>query len=294
MLCRTSKYILIAAIFAAIACFDARAQFKEDAFTQSYNDDQATSKDSVDVLFSFKEYFGGLAHKQEIKIGTSFMGSAIFVGGMQIYNKQYWKLPFVYLPMAAGIAGGLHHSDDKTLSTICFAGAGLTYWATCLDGVINYKPDPYPLSGKATLYSVLLPGLGQIYNGEFWKLPIYWGGLMGSAYFYYNNSVNYERFRRIYKNATSTQEGYVYEGPISAETALYYRDIYRRYRDYSVVAFAAFYLLQIIDANVFSYMHNFDVSDDFAISLEPSVISPNNSLALNSNAAFGFKFGITF
>ena len=59
------------------------AQFKREAFQQSYNDDKATSKDSVDVLFSLKEYFGGLKHESEIKIGTMFAGSLVFVGSIR-------------------------------------------------------------------------------------------------------------------------------------------------------------------------------------------------------------------
>ena len=62
-----------------------RAQFKKDAFSQSYNnDDPKAQKDSVEKLFSFEEYFGGLKHEREARIGTLFGGSAVFIGGQQI------------------------------------------------------------------------------------------------------------------------------------------------------------------------------------------------------------------
>jgi len=273
----------------------ARAQFKEEAFSQSYNDDPATEKDSTDVMFSFKEFFGGVFHKNTLKPGTMAFGSAIFPGTGQIYNKDYWKLPIVYAGLAGGLAGGFYYKnkqDDKS-STLCFALAGLTYWGMALDEVICYDAE-FPSAGKATLYSILVPGLGQIYNGEAWKLPIYWGGLMGSIHFYSLNRTNYERFRRIYKAATGDNAS-SYDGPISAETALYYRNVYRRYRDYSVLAIAAFYLLQVIDANVFAYMHDFNIADDITMSVNPTILTPDNSYAFSSGqSAVGMSLGIRF
>jgi len=299
--------ISLALFFAAFCSVNAFAQFKQDAFSQSYNDDSATSKDSVDVLFSLPEYFGGLAHKNTLKVGNSFAGSLVFVGGQQIYNQDYWKLPIVYGGIAAGVAGGFYYKNQynkslqttvvndqaKKYSTLCFVGAGLVYWGSLMDGVINYEPAKYPLPGKATLYSLLCPGLGQIYNGELWKLPIYWGGLIGATHFYFDNRKNYERFQMIYKRATDSS--YTEKVPLDASTALYYRDVYRRYRDYSVLAIFGFYLLQVIDANVFAYMHNFDASDDFALDLSPTLITPESQYAFTpSNTAFGLRLGFTF
>ena len=270
-----------------------RAQFKEEAFTQSYNDDPSSPKDSTDVMFSFKEFFGGVAHKNPLKPGTMAFGSALFPGTGQIYNKDYWKLPIVYAGIAGGLAGGFYFknkNDDKN-SKLCFALAGLTYWGMALDEVISYEAD-YPSAGKATLYSILVPGLGQIYNGETWKLPIYWGGLMGSFHFYFENRADYERCRRNYKKATEDPD---YSGPITAEAALYWRNYYRRMRDYSVLAIAGFYLLQVIDANVFAYMHDFNIADDITMSVNPTILTPDNSYAFApGQSAVGLSLGIRF
>ena len=87
---------------------------------------------------------------------------------------------------------------------------------------------------------------------------------------------------------------------ISAETAKWYRDVYRRYRDYSIVATALIYLLQVIDANVFAYMHDFELTDDIAMSVEPAVIAPDNAYAMNTSTyttggnALGVRFGLRF
>lgn len=291
--------ICIAAVLAVSFCVDASAQFKKEAFQQQYNDDKATAKDSVDVLFSFKDYWGGIRHKNDIKIGTMAGGSALVIGGCQIYNKDYWKLPIVYGAIGGGIGTGVYYKlqgrDD--IAKYCWIGAGVAYWATMMDGVVNYQPSVYPHAGKATLYSILCPGLGQIYNKEYWKLPIYLGGMAAAVHFYSDFRNNYERYRRIYIEAT--EKGSEYQGPITADQALYYRDVYRRYRDYSILAIGIVYLLQVIDANVFTYMHNFEVDDDLAVKFTPTVIVPDNQLALSSgfggsNAAFGLRMGFTF
>ena len=290
--------ISVAVSLSAIFCLDASAQFREQAFSQQYNDDPASEADSTDVLFSFKEYFGGLAHKNDLRIGTMTGGSALFIGGSQIYNRQYWKLPIVYGTIGGSLGAGIYLNShgNKEAAKYCFIGAGVAYWATLMDGVLSYKPSNYPHPGKATLFSILVPGLGQIYNHEYWKLPIYLGA-MGFAYHYYLDCrTNYTRFRNIYLEATDPEA--TYTGPITADQALYYRNVYRRYRDYSILAIAALYLLQVIDANVFSYMHNFEVDDDLALKVAPTVILPQNQFALanpvSQSAAFGLKLGLNF
>lgn len=293
---RAGRLITVVAVafLAAFFSVGASAQFKDEAFSQSYNDDKGTGKDSVDVLFSFKEYFGALGHKNEMKIGNSFAGSFIFIGGQQIYNKDYWKLPIVYGTIGGALGAGiaLNTSGNTEAAKYCFIGAGVAYWATLMDGVVCYQPSVYPHAGKATIYSILLPGLGQIYNKEYWKLPLYIGGMVCSAHFYFLNQTNFIRFKNIY--AEASQEGYT--GPVTKDQAKYYRDLYRRYRDYSILAFAAVYLLQVIDANVFSYMHNFEVDDDLALKVSPAIIPPDNQLASNTlkDTAFGLRLGLTF
>jgi len=299
------------------------AQFKEDAFTQNYNDyaDSLAMADSTDQLFSFKEWGQGIAHKREIKIGTMFAGSLFAPGTAQIYNKQYWKLPIVYGSIGAFVGVGgyyraqynksvkLHdqwvsaedltipepelNTHAKNLSTWMFVGAGACYWMSLMDGTIFYDRTQKKSPGRATLYSLLLPGLGQAYNGEFWKIPIYQGGMMTAGWFFITNNVNYKRFKSIYNMAADSSSEYT--GSISAETAKYYRDVYRRYRDYSILGIAAVYLLNVIDANVFAYMHDFEVSEDLSMQLEPTIIAPDNSYAMSANGnAVGVRLGFRF
>lgn len=334
---KTLRHILAFLICLAGFAIEASAQFKEEAFTQSYNDPSDTTgvADTAAKLFSFKDWAGGMSHKHTIKIGTMFAGSVFMPGTAQYYNKDYWKMPVFYAGMGAfaGTGGYYMHKyvktkkaydafntekeafelkyggieypfeapvldlDAKKKGTWLLVGAGLFYWGSLLDGVICYESEKEPNPGRATIYSALLPGLGQIYNGELFKVPIYWGCLLGSIHFLATNNTNYKRFKRIHNEASMENS----QSPISAETAVWYRDVYRRYRDYSIVATALFYFLQVIDANVFAYMHDFEVNDDISMKVEPAMIPPDNAYALHSSpgtslnhSAFGLKLGFTF
>lgn len=286
-------YLTVAVLCLLVFSPGAVAQFREQAFSQNYS--KTGQKDTTaKPMFSVKEYFRGLGHKDELRIGTMFAGSTIIIGGEQIYQKKYWKLPIIYGGLGTTIGLGFKYKNDGNtkMSNIMFAGAGLIYWGTLMDGIITYKKGEYPQAGKATIYSLLLPGLGQAYNGEYWKIPIYWGCLLGAYHFYDLNSTNYRKYKEIYKKATDPDVPY--EGPISAENALYYRDTYRRYRDYSILALVGFYLIQAIDANVFAYMQNFEVSDDLSMKISPTVILPDTQYAVTNTAGVGVRLGMRF
>ena len=274
-------------------------QFKRDAFTQTYADTtQANVKDTTS-LFNIKAFFGGLAHKNTTSLKDLTVGSAVFIGGNQIYHKPYWKLPIIYGGMGAGIYGGVHFNQKfqstgeekyRTWRDLSWAGVGLVWWASLMDGVVQYRGLRSPEPSKSTFYSILLPGLGQIYNGEAWKVPIYWGLLGGTLHFAHDNNVQYQRWRWVYNQATSTEEG-VEKPPQSAETAKYYRDSYRRIRDYCILGVAIAYVLQVVDANVFAYMQQFEVDDNITLKVAPTIM-PSAQYA--AAPAVGMSIGLKF
>lgn len=295
---------LIAVLALMFCCFGAQAQFKEQAFSQNYDSSGETSEVGENQLFNSREFWNAIRGKGTTDMTNLFIGSSILVGGGQMYNKDYWKLPVLYTGIAGGIGGGLYfknryektgESRDKALMNGLFAAGALSYWGGLMDMTISFKSDQVHNPGKATVYSILLPGLGQMYNGEYWKLPIYYGLLIGSYTFYDRNATNYRRFRDIYNE--SQDPDVKYEGPIAGDVALYYRNMYRRYRDYSTLALVASYLLQVIDANVFAYMQDFEVSDDLSMHVGPAVLTPGNQYAFAPSAgapAFGMKIGFSF
>ncbi len=258
--------------------------------------------------YTLTRYFNSLAHKDTMAIGWSFGGNMILPGTAQIYNKQAWKLPIFYTGIAGMLGGGIYfnsqyqktgNEQDQLYSTLFFVGAGIFYWAQLLDGAVNFPSKRDHLPGRATVYSILFPGLGQIYNREYWKLPIYYGGLAAAGYFWYYNDLQYKRFQADYNRATDPNMEY--DGALSAENLKYYRDYYRRYRDYSIVATVLLYLIQIIDADVFATMYDFNITDEVKVDLEPAIIEPLNystasqvTTAAPLNSAVGLKLNFTF
>ncbi len=253
--------------------------------------------------FSMKAMVRGLLRKQPLKTSYALASNAMLPGVMQIYNKDYWKLPIIYGGIGSGIYFGIHNnrqyldtgnSDYAKISALCFAGAAAVYWGTLLDGVIRFPTDDKPDPAKAAIYSALLPGLGQAYNGDWWHIPIWYGGLMVCAYTFHFNDMQYKRFRYIYNLASNQSSGYI--GHINASQAKVYRDLYRRYRDYSIVATVVVYALNVIDANVFAHMSDFNVNDDLSLNVKPALIEPLDGkfLASSSPVSYGLQMKLTF
>ena len=284
--------------------------------SQNANDDNLndTIASPITNSFTLKDYFHGISHRIDtltglpdtLTIGHMALPSALFIGGSQIYNKDYWKLPIIYGGLGGTIAGSIiynkkyHDTGDNKYSSLrntFIIGAASIYWGTMLDGVMNFKSDLHPSPGRAALYSALLPGLGQAYIGDYWRIPIYYGAMLTSAYFYDYNNKQYRRYKQLYAETGTGDTNYT--GNLTADNLKYYRDNFRRKRDYSIIAMVGIYALQIIDANVFAIMTSFDVSDNISMNVEPAMISPLNIenspyIASYNNNSFGFKLHITF
>ena len=141
---------------------------------------------------------------------------------------------------------------------------------------------------KASLYSALCPGLGQIYNKKYWKVPIVYLGfasLAGSAIYNANNYNHYKK-KYVYMLENGLQE---YKDQTIPEVQ-WYKNTHKRYRDLFIILTAGFYVLQIIDASVDAYLINFDVSDDLSMRVRPVMIVP----ATGRTASLGLSCCLSF
>lgn len=127
---------------------------------------------------------------------------------------------------------------------------------------------------RAALYSAVLPGLGQAYNGKYWKIPIIYGGLITMGYFIILRNDQYQFFLRA-ERAVSTGGANPLEGfpGISryetSERLGVARDGARRNRDFMVILIAGLYGLNIMDAIADAHLIEFDINPDLSMDLKP-------------------------
>jgi hypothetical protein len=129
---------------------------------------------------------------------------------------------------------------------------------------------------KATLYSMVLPGLGQAYNHKYWKIPIVYVGFGTLAYFISTNDKQYKDFRDAYAYKTSHSTGTPPNGLViyDADQLLVYRQYYRRNLEISVIVTAAWYILTMVDATVDAHFYNYNISEDLSLRVDPWISPP--------------------
>ncbi len=124
---------------------------------------------------------------------------------------------------------------------------------------------------RAAMLSATLPGLGQVYNGRYWKVPIIYAGFGTLAYFLNMNSREYQRWRTAYiarvDGNPNTVDGY----PHSTDQLERAMRVYRRNLEVTYLLGAALYILNILDANVDAHLLDFDVREDLGLRMQPIV-----------------------
>ena len=131
----------------------------------------------------------------------------------------------------------------------------------------------------ATRYSAMLPGLGQAYNKQYWKIPIVYGILaIPISTFIYNNDL-YNKTKFGYTALQKQKNGDASDVDkidpalknLSIGSMQSYRNAFRRDRDYSILWFFIGWGINVVDATVFGHLKEFDVSDNLSMRIEPMI-----------------------
>lgn len=194
---------------------------------------------------------------------------------------------------------------DSTVQAVLTAGDSVGVPSVKMK--LAFKPNPT----KAVLLA-LVPGMGQIYNRKYWKLPIVYGAFMGCFYAVTWNNRQYQDYSEAYKdimydadpknnvaeenwhkswqNMTSRNPADLIRDVNFQSTLKNRKDYYRRYRDLSIIITAGVYALSIVDAYVDAQLFDFDITPDLSMRLEP-VVTPKTS---HSSSTYGLNCSIKF
>lgn len=160
------------------------------------------------------------------------------------------------------------------------------------DSVIYELPDTTleqkkHIPSRATMYSAVLPGLGQIYNRQTWKVPFIYAAFAGIGYGIHWQHSNYMNYKKTYYHLndnnpeTTFYQDFLkidideFDKPSTLNNQIIAKiEKFKRDRNLVIIGAAAFYLLNILDANVNAHFIDFDISED--LSLELQALPRNN------------------
>lgn len=180
------------------------------------------------------------------------------------YNALAFAFLFVFLSQTGNFLWGQTNNNNDSLS--------VTTDTTATKKKKTPKVHKPTIPWKAALMSGILPGLGQIYNRKYWKLPIVWGAIGTTGYFIVDQHIKYIGFRDAYRSWVNDSvivpgyEQYQYN-PIGMKTE---RDNFERTRNILTIVAAALWTLNIVDAAVDAHLSTFDISPKLSMKIQPA------------------------
>ena len=231
-----------------------------------------------------------------LSVGTVAVAALVLPGAGQVINRDYWKIPAIYASIGGFIYAGLRFhrqytelkykltpsdyagrvryqsalQDVRMYRNMAFAAAGICHTLGVADAMFSHSKSYHTPMG-AMVASALLPGLGQLYNGSFWKVPIIYGAAAFLTSQIASNHALYRRFNRalvaLLDNDPNTVDEW--EGKRSREDLQYFEDNYRRNRDLYSIGLALLYVLNVVDAYVDAHLFDWNVNKDLALRITP-------------------------
>lgn len=123
---------------------------------------------------------------------------------------------------------------------------------------------------KATLYSMALPGLGQVYNKKYWKVPVIYAGLGALVYMGTLNTAEYKRWHEAYLYKINQDTGgNELADKYDATQLKSQSDYYLRNVELTYILGSVLYILNMVDAAVDAHLFDYDISDDLSLRVNP-------------------------
>lgn len=151
----------------------------------------------------------------------------------------------------------------------------------------------YSAPRRASIKSAILPGLGQIQNKKYWKVPIIYAAIGGFSYLFHVNNIQYQSYRSALITSLDNGGRAAVDGvDYTTANLQVLKKQYKKSRDFAGIGIAIIYILNIVDANVDAHLKTFDISDDLSMEISPREIfytGPFES-GVAGGIAFTFKF----
>lgn len=151
----------------------------------------------------------------------------------------------------------------------------------------SYTIDPLSPS-KAAFYSAVVPGLGQAYNKQYWKIPLVYAAIGVPLYYYSWNNTKYHEYRDAYKDKLAGR-------PVTGELANFDEQRlinaqrhHQKNRDLSMLLAIGFYIANIVEANVSAHLMQFNVNEN--LSLRPELQQNQIDYKHNMGLTLSYQF----
>jgi len=153
------------------------------------------------------------------------------------------------------------------------------------------KKAIYGKARTAAILSAAIPGAGQAYNRQYWKMPVVYVALGGLGYWAYNNNRQFKNYsnslRAMYDDDPNTVSAFP---RYTADQIITEKNQYKKYRDLALIFCGVAYAINIIDANVSAHLKTFDVSDDLSLQFKPYYnFGFNNHIQTGLSIKLNFK-----
>ena len=144
---------------------------------------------------------------------------------------------------------------------------------------------------KASIYSALLPGAGQVYNKKYWKVPVVYASLGTALYIANWNKKEYLHYRKAFEYRTDSDDSTLdpYVDIYTESNLITIKNYHRKNRDLAYIITVGIYLFNIIDASVDAHLFNFNVNDNLGLRLEPMLTRCQNKNVLALSLTLNFR-----
>ncbi|HOO94574.1 MAG TPA: DUF5683 domain-containing protein [Proteiniphilum sp.] len=236
---------------------------------------------------------------------AAFLLGLIFAFGSTLLQAQETTAP------ALSPEGDLLPRDSvltQTVDTVTFIDAvDSLLVATPSDSFFASSERFRPTPRKAVLYSAIFPGMGQVYNRKYWKLPILYGGFVGFTYAITWNNGLYRDYLGSYQDIMDSnpetnrwhdllpygRDPETIDQKWFTDVLQKRKDYYRYYRDLSIIGTVALYMLAMVDAYVDAQLFDFDMSTDLSMQLAPAVLREPKT-GISAASSYGLQLSFNF